>query len=443
MAAGDLLELSNWLRDNLYAWGRKLTPKETLGRLTGSDAIDPQPYLAYLGDKMAQLALARLGRWSHSSGPRRSWTTSRSACSRRFPPAPSSSTRTRIWGTTSTACAAGPTSCSRIFDRVGIERTFTFCLDEPDREPAFTRRERPHARLRGEPTPTGSSRSCASTSPRARSRRRGAASTSAPAGSSFIPAPRSSRVGDERLDAVFALAVEREVPILIHGGRGLPPIGDHLAALVERYAGVRLIIAHAGIADLGGLAGHFAYVPGVFFDTSVWSIVDLLDLMRQVAPEQILFATDYPYGTAAELAPARASRGEAVATSTRTDLRRLLGETAQGIADGAPLPALSPAKGPEEITTLLPLARIHAYIAMATPLLWMRQPDVAGGLGLALNAAHEANIDGVPDADLIRAALTAASELWVGIGEIEDRQESERIARAAARSSSTSRTSWP
>ena len=65
----------------------------------------------------------------------------------------------------------------------------------------------------------------------------------------------------------------------------------------------------------------------------------------------------------------------------------MLGETAQGIADGAPLPALSPAKGPEEITQPLPLARIHAYIAMATPLLWMRLPDVAGGLGLALNAA--------------------------------------------------------
>ena len=36
--------------------GRKFTPKETLARLTGSDAIDPQPYLAYLGDKMSTLA---------------------------------------------------------------------------------------------------------------------------------------------------------------------------------------------------------------------------------------------------------------------------------------------------------------------------------------------------------------------------------------------------
>ena len=56
LAAGDLLPLSDWLRDNLYALGRKLTPKETIERLTGSPAIDPAPYLAYLGDKVAALA---------------------------------------------------------------------------------------------------------------------------------------------------------------------------------------------------------------------------------------------------------------------------------------------------------------------------------------------------------------------------------------------------
>ena len=58
LAAGDLMQLSDWLRDNLYSLGRKFTPKETLERVTGSDAIDPQPYLAYLSDKMASLAPA-------------------------------------------------------------------------------------------------------------------------------------------------------------------------------------------------------------------------------------------------------------------------------------------------------------------------------------------------------------------------------------------------
>ena len=86
------------------------------------------------------------------------------------------------------------------------------------------------------------------------------------------------------------------MPILIHGGRGLPPIAEHLEALVRRNEGVQLIIAHAGIADMAGLAGRLGGIPGVFFDTSVWSAVDLLDLYRQVAPEQVVYASDYPYG---------------------------------------------------------------------------------------------------------------------------------------------------
>ena len=55
---------------------------------------------------------------------------------------------------------------------------------------------------------------------------------------------------DERLAPVFELAAERLVPILIHGGRGLPPIAGHLKRLVDTYPEAQLIIAHAGIADL-------------------------------------------------------------------------------------------------------------------------------------------------------------------------------------------------
>jgi carboxypeptidase Taq len=57
LAAGDASSLSAWLRDNLYSLGRKLTPKETLERLTGSSKIDPEPYLAYLRDKVSAPAV--------------------------------------------------------------------------------------------------------------------------------------------------------------------------------------------------------------------------------------------------------------------------------------------------------------------------------------------------------------------------------------------------
>ncbi|MGH3126442.1 MAG: carboxypeptidase M32 [Gaiellaceae bacterium] len=55
MEAGELGELATWLRENLYSLGRKFTPKETIERLTGSPTIDPQPYLAYLREKLAAL----------------------------------------------------------------------------------------------------------------------------------------------------------------------------------------------------------------------------------------------------------------------------------------------------------------------------------------------------------------------------------------------------
>jgi predicted TIM-barrel fold metal-dependent hydrolase len=322
-----------------------------------------------------------------------------------------------------------PDEMLAMFESIGITGSFTFCLDEPDRVPAFTAandrtlayaaespdRIVPFVRLDLDESPVEEAIRCLDLGAR---------------GIKLHPRAQKFSLADQRLDAVFALAVERSVPILIHGGRGLPPIGDHLAALVDRYADVRLIIAHAGIADLGGLAGHFGRVPGVFFDTSLWNIVDLLDLMRQVAPQQILFATDYPYGRVPN-ALLLALRSAQLAGFDETEIRGMLGGTALAIANGDRLPALTAPKGPETITLSLPLARIHQYIGMATPLLWMRQPDRAGGLGLALNAAHEANVDGVADADLIRRALSVAAELWAGIGEIEDRDESERIARPA------------
>jgi len=55
MEAGELEPLSLWLRENLYSLGRKFKPMETLEKVTGSSSIDPQPYLAYLREKLSAL----------------------------------------------------------------------------------------------------------------------------------------------------------------------------------------------------------------------------------------------------------------------------------------------------------------------------------------------------------------------------------------------------
>src|SRR5205823_3093248 len=183
----------------------------------------------------------------------------------------------------------------RIQAAYGIERAFMFCLDEPDREPGFRAgndrtlefaarsdgRLIPFVRLDLTHEPIEEAKRCIALGAR---------------GIKLHPRAQRFLLNDDRLDPVFALAAERRVPILIHGGRGLPPIASELAALVERYPDSQLIIAHGGIADLPALAERFAGKAGVFFDTSVWSPIDLLSVFRVFSPEQVVYASDFPYG---------------------------------------------------------------------------------------------------------------------------------------------------
>ena len=98
---------------------------------------------------------------------------------------------------------------------------------------------------------------------------------------------------------------------------------------------------------------------------------------------------------------------------------------------GEALEPLSAPKGPTSLVQPLTFARIHQYISMAVPLLWLRQRDAIGAIGLAVNASRERS-NGHPDAsERIQELLMTAQELWRSCGEIEDDGERVRAFRAA------------
>jgi len=298
---------------------------------------------------------------------------------------------------------------STLLDRFGFGGAFVFCLDEPDREPGFcvpNDRTLAHGQ-RSEGRLIPFVRLDLTASPIEEARR---ALDLGARGIKLHPRAQAFALDDERLSPVFELAVERGVPILIHGGRGLPPIAENLETLVRRNEGVRLIIAHAGIADMAALAGRLGGIPGVYFDTSVWSALDLLDLFRQVPPEQVVYASDYPYGRQPNslLVSIRSAR---LAGFDDVRLRAMLGGTARGIIENAPPPTLTEPLGGASLVQPLTFARIHQYISMAVPMLWMRQRDAIGALGLAANASRER--DGHPaESEQIQELLATAGELW-------------------------------
>ncbi len=84
--------------------------------------------------------------------------------------------------------------------------------------------------------------------------------------------------------------------MLIHAGRGIPALGADTAELARRHPGARMILAHAGISDLAWIWREAAELSNLYFDSSWWSITDLVTLFALVPPGQILYASDAPYG---------------------------------------------------------------------------------------------------------------------------------------------------
>ena len=325
-----------------------------------------------------------------------------------------------------------------VLDRYGFEHAFTFCLDEPDREPAFSRaneRTLAHADALGGPAdPLRASRS------HDHAARRGPS----------LPRPRRAR--DQAPPASTGVRAQRRAAAADLRARGRArrpdpdprrprPSADRRGprGARPRNEGVQLIVAHAGIADMAELAGRLGGIPGVFFDTSVWSGLDLLDLYRQVSPEQVLYASDYPYGRQPNslLVSVRTAK---LAGFDDKQLRLMLGGSARRIAEREPLEPLSRPRGPSSLVQPLTFARIHQYISMAVPMLWLRQKDAIGAIGLAVNASRE-RANGQPEA--VRADPGAPHDRAGALARVRRaRRRGARDARSGRRSSSSTSRTW-
>jgi predicted TIM-barrel fold metal-dependent hydrolase len=191
------------------------------------------------------------------------------------------------------------------------------------------------------------------------------------------------------MDSVFALAEEEAVPILIHAGRGLPPLADGLASLALRHPGAVLILAHGAICDQGILTTRLADHPGVLYDMSCFFPLDVIELFARVPAERIVFASDPPYGMPATtlylaLRLARHARLDEQTT------KAVLGGTMASLIDGNGLPAVSPPRRGATIALSGRLARVYGYASLVGPALFTGAGEQAHAmLDMALAACRD------------------------------------------------------
>ena len=214
------------------------------------------------------------------------------------------------------------------------------------------------------------------------------------------------------LDDVFAIAEQASVPVLIHAGRGLPPLADGLVDLALRHPGTVLILAHGAICDQGILTTRLADHPGVLYDISCFFTVDVIELLARAPAERIVFASDPPYGMPATTLY-MALRVARQAGLDEPTTRLLLGGTMAALIDGQELPAPSaPRRGPT-ITMSGRLLRAYGYASLVGPALFAGAVEQARAmLEMAIAACRDPDPGEDGEAlETIGLALVAAAQL--------------------------------
>ena len=341
---------------------------------------------------------------------------------------------TRLWdahthlGVDDDGFRQSPEQLIAVMDAERVERAFTFPLNDPERVPnycvpndrvlawceAAPDRLVPFCRLDLSADPIGEANRCLD---------RGAR------GIKLHPRAQKFDFGARGLDPVFAVAAERSVPILIHAGRGLPAIADDLRLLVERHPQAQLILAHGAIADLQHIGRTLGNQPNVTYDTSVWSTTDLRALLTTVSPEQILWASDLPYGQPAAMI-IQLARLCLSGRATPEQMHALFWGNTERVSRGQPAAQLSPPLLELPPARSLQHRRIADYVVTTTALLWLYQPDIPGALGLAVRAC---DVDGSPELADVAELIGCAAELWDEGIALEDREAAAPYTRGAMR----------
>lgn len=217
--------------------------------------------------------------------------------------------------------------------------------------------------------------------------------------------PRSDRfaLSHPAVESVVALAAQRRAVVLFHAGRGIPMLGEHAIDLARRYPDVHVILAHAGISDLGVVAPAARELGNLLFDTSWWQPSDVLTLFTTIPPGRIVYGSDMPYGPP-RFTGAVALRCARVAGLSPDVMREIAGGQLERVLSGRPAADLGPAPGPGALgERVLAFERALAYLSTAVQTIY-RGGDPEEALALA-RLGCQSPADGDPSHAAVLAAI--------------------------------------
>jgi hypothetical protein len=168
------------------------------------------------------------------------------------------------------------------------------------------------------------------------------------------------------VEAIFALAEERQVPMLIHTGAGLPPeFGTEMVELVERHPDVRLVLAHLGVTDQAIMGDALSGYPSITYDLSWMNPYEIMSLLSRIPAERLVFGTDPPYGRTFNGLYLLLRTLHCIGVTEDDLLREILGGSVRRMLNGEPLIPTTAPRAPRQVTVDTRLLRIHSYGLMS------------------------------------------------------------------------------
>jgi len=110
------------------------------------------------------------------------------------------------------------------------------------------------------------------------------------------PLSQQFELDDERVVRLLGLAVEADLPVLIHTGFAMQRVVEPLIPTVEAHPELRVILGHSAMIEVLEAVRAFGNHPNVLFETSVVSARDLYLLFNTLESSRICYGSDIPYG---------------------------------------------------------------------------------------------------------------------------------------------------
>lgn len=101
----------------------------------------------------------------------------------------------------------------------------------------------------------------------------------------------------------FETAVKLNIPVIIHGGNGVPCALPSLAIPVAKaYPELSMVLAHSGAGMYGAEALIAAQqCPNITLEPSLTTVMDIPSFIRKLGAERVMFGTDIPLNASVEL----------------------------------------------------------------------------------------------------------------------------------------------